>query len=1106
MTRSSGSPGFGLAERQQPGRPGTDNAAARGLTVRLLGGVDVRLGDARLESFDAPRLASLLSYLLLHRYAPQPRTHLASLFWPDSTEAQARTNLRQLVHHLRRAIPGSERFFSVSTGTIQWQSEASYWLDVEEFERFVDVGLGRKSDEGLAALEEAARLYVGDLLPGMYDEWVLQRREALRRRHAELRRRLAEMFEARRDWEAALFHTEAVVRADPLHEASYRRLMRLHALRGDRPRALRVYEECALILERELGVEPEQATRAARDSLREVIDGGTSHRRLVAEWPLVGRRTAWETMVRCWQEAVAGQSLMLCVVGEPGIGKTRLVDELAAWCRAQGIVTAHSRSYAIEGGLAYAPVVEWLRSDALRSRLADLDDVWKAELSRLLPELGLPDALRARPQPVSGSERRQRLFQALARAFLAAGDPLLLVLDDLPWTDRDTLAFLHYLLRSEPRGRILLAGTARTEELTRGSPPGSLLEALGAADRLVELKLDPLDIVDTSALCSVVGNTDLSKDALNELYAETEGNPLFVVEWIRAGQWLQAGGDRALDDEPAPLPPRLRTFIEARLGRLPSTDVIEVAAAVGRPFSPELILRASRLDASILARGLDELRRRSIIKATGIDQYDFSHDRIRDVAYEMVGPERRRQIHRNLADALARSRGSDLTAMSGVIASHYERATEWDQAISFHVAAAEAAQMVYANEEAIASLNRGLGLVERLPPGRERDERELRLLMAIGVPMVITEGYAPPEVYDLYTRARQLCNRLGRAPDPPILRALAIASVARCELDEARQLGEELGSVASRLGDELLRVESEYVLGVTEFWSGDFATARRHFEAATRADLEDARDHLGKFAQDPKVVCLSRLAHTFWYLGLPTQAVTTAKRALALGESRGHPFSLAYALWFGVRLAYELGDEPWIEQLLATAKTLTGERRLSFRHEPLGVVFDGWLRLRRGEPGAVDQIRSAATGSLPIDQVMHASLVLKVLAEAYLLVGDAASALDIVRQAMRSSQATGQRYQESELHRIEAVALMAIGASAAEIEASLARALDVSRAQSAPALELRAANTLARWRQQADAKQRESARDALAAVFCRFTEGHETPDLLEAKELLGRLG
>jgi DNA-binding SARP family transcriptional activator len=233
------------------------------LGIRLLGELDLRHGQAPLAPLGSARAESLLAYLLLHREAAQPRQRLAFLLWPDSSEPQARTNLRHLLHVLRRALPDPDRYLEVTPRTLRWREDAAWWLDVAAFEEAISRAEREPGGQERSTLRAAVELYGGDLLQSSYDEWLLEERERLRRRYLQALERLVELLEAGGEHAEAIGYAERILREDPLREAAYQVLMRLHDARGDRARALRAYHACAATLERELNVEPSAATRRA---------------------------------------------------------------------------------------------------------------------------------------------------------------------------------------------------------------------------------------------------------------------------------------------------------------------------------------------------------------------------------------------------------------------------------------------------------------------------------------------------------------------------------------------------------------------------------------------------------------------------------------------------------------------------------------------------------------------------------------------------------------------------------------------------------------------------------------------------------------------------
>ena len=273
------------------------------LQVRLLGDFGLNQGEAPVTGVSTPRLQSLLAYLLLHREAPQSRSHVAFQFWPDSTESQAHSNLRTLLHRLRQALPDADRFLSLEGPTVQWRQDAPYTLDVAAFQQAVSRA-ERAGEEAArrAALERAIELYGGELLPSCYDDWLLPQRERLHQAYIRAMERLIQLLEEEREYDQALRYAQRLLREDPLHEAGYRRLMRLHALSGDRAGALRVYHACATTLQQELGVEPSPATQRAYERVLRVELGPESQRRTTPMVsPLVGREAEWAGLRRAWR-------------------------------------------------------------------------------------------------------------------------------------------------------------------------------------------------------------------------------------------------------------------------------------------------------------------------------------------------------------------------------------------------------------------------------------------------------------------------------------------------------------------------------------------------------------------------------------------------------------------------------------------------------------------------------------------------------------------------------------------------------------------------------------------------------------------------------------
>src|SRR5256884_9532708 len=541
---------------------------------------------------------------------------------------------------------------------LRWHPVTPFHLDVAEFEQtltLADAATRRHDQHALqAALEQADSLYRGELLPGCYDEWILPERERLRQRHLQALEQLLRLFEVQGEHVTAIRYAQRLLGLDPLSEDLSRRLMRLFALNNDRASALHVYHTCVTTLQRELGVDPDPATREAYERLMQhetpVIPARAQQTLLAATPTLIGRKQEWEALQEVWHAASTGEPRFVLVTGEAGIGKSRLAEEFLLWASQQGAVTAKTRSYAAEGQLSLAPVTDWLRSDGLRAPLRQLDKVWLTEVTRILPELFAEQPDLPRYESVTEYGQRQRFLEALARAILVTSQPLLLLIDDLQWCDQETLEWLHFLLRFDPTARLLVVGCAREEELPPQHPLHTFLLHLRNTMHVTEISLQPLDAAETAKLASQVANRELNLDSVMHLYHETGGYPLFVVEMVRAdlGRVSASSPEADRPHRPPPLadartlPPRVHAVLVGRLLQLSASarEFVELAATIAREFTLDLLSTAGNADAESAVCALDELWHKRIVREHGANSYDFTHDKLREVAYAEISAPR----------------------------------------------------------------------------------------------------------------------------------------------------------------------------------------------------------------------------------------------------------------------------------------------------------------------------------------------------------------------------------------------------------------------------------------------------------------------------------
>jgi len=1088
------------------------------LGVQLLGGFNLVYEDMPVTGINSARLQSLLAYLILHADIPQMRQHLAFVLWPDTTESQARNNLRQFIYQLRHALPHSDRFLMADANIIYWKTDEGQEIDVQRFERTLKEA-DTAAQQGDAKtwrqlLERACSYYQGDLLPGCYDDWIIPERERYQQHYYTACQKLTQVLETQGEYAAALQVAQHLLRLDPLAEGVYVSLIRLHGLNDDRAGARRIYQTAVETFQRELGVEPGDTLRAAYERSQQLPPAMTRFEPddSTGSGPLklVGRQAEWQQLQAAWQRAENGSAHLVLITGEAGIGKSRLAEELFQRVRRQGFTTAHTRSYGAEGRLSLAPIIEWLRSSALRPHLTSLDRVWLTEIARLLPELlsDYPDL--ARPDPITEYGRRQRFFEALARGVLAAPRPMLLWIDDLQWCDQDTLEWLHFLLRFEPRHALLILGTARSEESPPDHPLSALARQLRAEDRIVSIELFPLDAAETAKLAFQVQGQPLDASASVRLYRETEGNPLFVVETVRAGLAHTVPSEptliTAITSLNSPiLPPRVQAIIAGRLAQLSPTarKVVEIGAAIGRAFLLSLLLLVGHEDEETVIHALDELWQRRIIREQRANVFDFTHDKLREVAYAETSLPQRRLLHRRIAQALETLNATELDPISPQIAAHYEQAGLFEQAIPYYQRAGTIAASVYANEEAIHLFTRGLELLGRLPMSVKRDAQELNIQLALATLYRISKGWASPEEERVMNRAMVLSDKVGdvqqRIRTLFGLQTLYVVQARYEKVERTHAQAEELFRQMQLTPPPF----AEIYLAGAKLLRGQIVEGRALFEkiVAVRDD-KHIRDLQESQGLNYLVHGLAWNSHVLWCLGYPQLALSRAQAAVELAREFVQPFNQALAITYLAMLQTWRATAETFRTDTEAAYALTDEYKAPYYRAWVSIL----LRFAQAEqqPTAENlaHLRQAIHTFTETGARIRLPVYFSMLAQACLKAEHWEEGLNALEQALTVSLRNDEHWWDAEIHRLRGELMRAQGAAPDEVEAMFQRALEIARTQQARSLELRAAISLARlW--QANARPAE-AKQLLTQVYGWFTEGFDTPDLQTAQALIAQ--
>jgi tetratricopeptide (TPR) repeat protein len=675
--------------------------------------------------------------------------------------------------------------------------------------------------------------------------------------------------------------------------------------------------------------------------------------------------------------------------------------------------------------------------------------------------------------------------------------PLLLVFEDLHWIDPSSREFLD-LLVDQIASLPILAVLSYRPDFTVPWP---------GAPHVTSLRLRRLSTAAAMAIVLGITGKPMPRQITEQIVARADGIPLFIEELTRAviesGRLKQAATVWLLDEPVAPvaIPLTLHDSLMARLDRLGNAkSVAQIGAVVGRVFESSLIAEIDDRPVAELDTALRCLTDADLIVRQGEDTYAFKHALVRDAAHESLLLRRRRELHGRVADALARHQGT----LPEVLASHYAEAMRIAEAIDHWKRAGEMAIARSANIEAIDHLENALRVLRQLPETPDRAGCEIGLQILLGVARMAVQGYAAPDVQRAYGRAHELCRQLGDTPQLfPVLRGLYVYHLLRGELPEAHALGHQLVKIAEETGDDGQALEANFALGQTLFvHKGDLAMASRYLAAgAALYDLERHRTHAFLFGQDPGVFCLGLLAWTRLMEGRLSEAQSTLEATLTLAERVRHPLSAAAALMFAafahVWLRHMTRAEQYADRLIATST----EQALPF-FAGMGNLVKGAAEMARGAEG-MKRIEEGM-GMYAMTGTRFAQTVAwDYAARASLQLGRPEVAGEFLREVMPHALSDqGEAYIAPELLRTEALVHGAFG-DADGVEASLRRALVRAEGMGAAFWRLRAACDLAcLWRDQGKGAE---ARDLLAPIYGRFTEGFDVPDLKDAKELLDDL-
>jgi DNA-binding SARP family transcriptional activator len=955
------------------------------LNLRVLGGFEARLEPGSLLVLPTKKTQALLTYLALPLGRSHPRDKLASLLWGDMPDAQALGNLRQALARIRRVLPRPVLGALVLEGKTVALDSSLVEIDAARFEQLV-------ADGKANSLERAAMLYEGDLLAGLtlaersFEEWLISQRERLHELALQgLARLLAHQQEAGLA-EPAIQTGLRLLALDPLQEAVHRTVMRLYAELGRKAAALRQYQRCVSILRRELAAEPELGTQQLyQEILRQYparretalrahtaadpLPAAHAHSLFiegVGDTPLIGREDELGRLQAALEAARAGRSLLVAVLGEAGIGKTRLLAELASLAAQRGIAILVGHAYESEQILPYGPWIDAFRSS---QRLRDtaildkLDPVTRAEMMRLVPALG------ERSVAVSTSSEPSQVFSAVAQMIgeLVSRQPLLVILEDLQWADEMTLRLVAFLTRSLPPRPVLIAVSSRAAGLVETPMLNRILDELSLDKRLVRLNLEPLSEDATLRLANLVASGGGTRRALAtvgpEIWRVSEGNPFVVVETLQA---LERGD--VPEAAPLSVPARVRALVAGRLERLSESErhLVSVAAVIGRRFTFRLLRQAVGLDEEEIAAVVEKLVRHRVLY--GVDEsFDFLHDRIRTVAYDLLLPPQRVVLHRRVAGALEVVAEHDTPSQHLMLGTHFRLGEVWDQALTHLYAAGRMAAARGAHQESVTCHDLALDVLEHLPKSDDLHAQATALLIDLGDSLHNLGEFQRAST--IYGRAELLAT----APrdEARLMRIWSGQAYAHASLGKHRtaiRAGERALDRACLLGDVDLEIWTRAGLVRAHDALGNYRQAADICRATIPMLQKRPRDQLF----GPAFVLLHAyvrgwLAVPLSFLGEFDEATHVALESVEIAEHEGRDRDRAWAISCLGRVHQERGDPD--QAIRCFEQTLNLSRDIDRRFYR---IFAGFLGLAYAQAGRIEEaVAMTAEGMARIETMQY---------------------------------------------------------------------------------------------------------------------------------------
>ena len=839
----------------------------------------------------------------------------------------------------------------------------------------------------------------------------------------------------------------------------------------------------------------------------------------------VGRKNSLTALKESLEETEGGAGQVVGIVGEAGVGKSRLLLEFSNILNQRGHAYLEGRCLHYGGSMSYLPFLDILRSyfelkegerelvikQKMAEKIAGLDKELENDLPPIMELLSLKLENEAFIK-LGAQQKRERTFEAVRNLFIRLSQEMTLILavEDMHWIDKTSEELLDYLIGRLAGTNILLILLYRPE----------YTHQWGSKSYYSKIGLNQLTTQSSAELVqAILEKGEVSPEIRELILNRTSGNPLYMEElthsllengFIQKKNQMFVFRGKASEIQ---VPDTIQGIIASRMDRLEDNlkRTMQFASVIGRDFAFRILQAITGLREELKAnllnlQGLEFIYEKSLFPEL---EYIFKHALTQEVAYSSVLHKRRKEIHEKIGQAIENIYAERLEEFYEMLAYHFVQGEVWDRAVIYLRKAGEQAMKKSAYVEAMAHLRKGLELLKKLPETDKRNELELALQFDLAASLIVPEGWISPGVEQAYVRSYELCQQVGETSKLiPVLQGLRRLYALRGDQGDgqrALELGDQLLALAQRRNDAALLQEAHWALGQTFFYLGELIPVRSHLEQSSSFYTpQSLHSQASRDAAGTQIACLSFMGWTLWALGHPDQALETCNEAVSLAQELLHPFTLGFSLFMMAQLNQYMRK---VQETLERAEALialSNEHGFSLWLEN-GTPLRAWALVMQGhsENGIV-QMRQVIANKPSGVHTAAWPILYALLVETYWAAGLVKEGLDLVTEALALVEKTGFRFYEAELIRLQGELLLNPSAfKSRQAEDYLQCALDLARCQQAKSIELRVAISLSRlWNKQGKKKE---AHRLLSEKYVWFTEGFDTPDLLEAKALLNEL-